>query len=209
MSQNAATLKTAIVKDGMIQLGLFSFSHCDNLTSIDFGHTLVCIEACTFNYCYKLDNIVFPTSLRDIKDSAFNDTGLTSINIPNFVTNVEVCAFSNCKKLTTVTLPNTMTNISPCMFRLCESLETIVIPNSVKTISKEVFEYCYNLNTIYLPKSITSVGKIDENGNLPRTFFTIADNAIIYCETQEVADLLEKDIHYNGTTQVVVDPSKF
>ena len=44
---------------------------------------------------------------------------LTSINIPNSVTNIEDSAFSGCDSLTNINIPNSVTNIGDYAFSDC------------------------------------------------------------------------------------------
>lgn len=52
-----------------------------------------------FSDCVKMTEIVLPNSLRTIKRSSFSRTGLTSITIPEYVSNIEVDAFVYADKL--------------------------------------------------------------------------------------------------------------
>ena len=65
---------------------------------------------------------------------------LTSVTIPNSVTEIRWGAFENCKSLTSVTISNSVTEIGGRVFAGCESLTFITIPNSVKGIKWEAFE---------------------------------------------------------------------
>jgi len=83
--------------------------------------------------------------------SAFHDTNITSVTIPNSVTEIEMGAFQNCSKLVSVTIPNSITGIWDNAFRSCTSLASITIPNSVKTLGDNAFRGC---------TSLTKAGKI-------------------------------------------------
>lgn len=48
-------------------------------------------------------------------------------------------AFSGCSKLTSITMPDTMTNIGECAFENCTSLISITIPDSVTSIGRYAF----------------------------------------------------------------------
>ena len=68
--------------------------------------------------------------------------------IPNSVTSIGDCAFSNCKSLTSITIPASVTSIGNAAFYECRSLTSITIPNSVTSIGARAFDNCYSL-TIY------------------------------------------------------------
>lgn len=62
-------------------------------------------------------------------------------------------AFRECRFLTTITIPNTLTEISAKAFWYCESLKTIILPKSITRINVNAFQYCYSLYNIILSSS--------------------------------------------------------
>ena len=60
--------------------------------------------------------------------------------------------------ITSVTIPNTVTDIGNKSFYQCMKLKSIDIPNSVEKIGDEVFYYCTSLKNVYIGNSLTSVG---------------------------------------------------
>ena len=67
-------------------------------------------------------------------------------------------AFNSCEKLTSITIPNSVTNIGYGAFRSCKGLTSITIPNSVTFIGSYAFYECINLTSITIPNSVTSIG---------------------------------------------------
>lgn len=67
---------------------------------------------------------------------------LSSINIPNSVTNIGNGAFSWCGSLISISIPNSVTNIGGSAFWHCSSLISINISNSVTNIGNSAFEDC-------------------------------------------------------------------
>ncbi|MBO5820205.1 MAG: leucine-rich repeat domain-containing protein, partial [Alistipes sp.] len=65
---------------------------------------------------------------------------------------------TDCEKLTSVTIPNGVTEIGDSAFYSVNNLQTINIPNSVKTIGTFAFIGCTSLNNINLPNSLTKIG---------------------------------------------------
>lgn len=82
---------------------------------------------------------------------------LTSITIPNSVTNIGVGAFWNCTNLTNITIPNSVKNIGARAFEDCTSLKSITIPNSVTSINNGLFSNCTSLTDLTIPSSVTSI----------------------------------------------------
>lgn len=115
-----------------------------------------------------------------IADQAFWGSNVTSVSIPNSVTNIGYEAFRNCYRLTSVTMgngvsrikghafraceklasiniSNSLSIIEKCVFAECKSLKSITIPSSVSTLDVGSFQVCSSLSTIIIPKSVTSI----------------------------------------------------
>ena len=83
---------------------------------------------------------------------------LTSISIPNSVTNIGDEAFSWCRSLTNINIPNSVTNIGDEAFSWCSSLISINISNSVANIGYCAFYGCRSLTSINIPDGVTNIG---------------------------------------------------
>ncbi len=74
-----------------------------------------------------------------IGPTAFYESSLTSIVIPEGVTTINSGAFWHCKSLAQVKLPSTLTTIESYAFNDCQALETIGIPEAVTYIGNSAF----------------------------------------------------------------------
>ena len=83
-----------------------------------------------------------------IGPTAFAAATVTSVSIPNTVTNIGANAFLACVSLTNVSLPESLVTIEPQAFSQCVSLKTINIPASVDEIGTLVFWRCLGLQSI-------------------------------------------------------------
>ena len=90
-----------------------------------------------------------------IGNSAFADSQLTSVTIPNSVTSIEGGAFAN-NQLTSITIPNSVTSIGDHAFAR-NQITSVVIPNSVTFIGFEAFAR-NQLTSVVIPNSVTSIG---------------------------------------------------
>ena len=113
----------------------------------------------------KQGAFTIPNNVTSISDLAFLRSSLTSIIIPDSVTNMGSGTFCGCKKLARVTIGNGVTSIDGIgaggggygAFLGCTSLTSVTIPNSVKSIGFAAFEACTSLTSITIPNSVTSI----------------------------------------------------
>ena len=107
----------------------------------------------------SLTSLVVPDSVTNIGDYAFSDCrSLTDIVIPDGVTSIGDYAFSGCRSLSSVVIPDSVTSIGDWAFNGCKSLADIVIPSSVTSIGDYAFEGCSALTSIVIPNGVTSIG---------------------------------------------------
>ena len=88
--------------------------------------------------------------------------------------------FTDPASVTSVTLPNTITEIHDNTFSGCSSLDEVYIPSSVVEIGDYVFEYCSSLREVFISNSVTNVGYNIFSGctaleEITMPFFTIVE----------------------------------
>ena len=106
-----------------------------------------------------ITSINIPDSATSIERDAFNwCLNLKSITIPNSVKSIGTNAFNYCQSLTSVTIPDGVEAIENSTFGTCQSLTSVIIPNSVKRIAYYVFQNCSSLTRITIPSAVTSIG---------------------------------------------------
>lgn len=131
---------SAIIPNGVTEIGDCAFEGCAGLTSITIPDTVTAIGDRAFFGCSGLTSVTLPDSVNDIGISAFYKcSGLTSITIGNSVTSIGNYAFSGCSGLTSITIPNGVTSIGAGAFDGCSGLTSITIPNSVARIEEYAF----------------------------------------------------------------------
>lgn len=88
--------------------------------------------------------------MKTIGNRAFENSGLTSINIPNNITSLGEQAFSQCPNLVSVTFEENINfpTLGTSAFSSCTSLNSIKIPDSVTSISDYAFYNCTQLSDL-------------------------------------------------------------
>ena len=131
--------------------------------SIRKGTKIICDWAfgwSKFIGCRSLTSLVIPDSVTNIGDYAFwNCRSLTNIVIPNSVTSIGDNAFEYCFSLSNLIIPDGVTSIGDGAFVGCTSLSSVVIPDSVSCIGNNAFWGCESLTDIVIPNSVTSIGE--------------------------------------------------
>ena len=96
-------------------------------------------------------------SVTSISKEAFTGSGLTSVTIPNSVTQIEDNAFKSCSSLPSIIIPNSVISIGSFAFQYCSGLTSVTIPNSVTAIGQFAFEYCSGLTSVIIGTGATSI----------------------------------------------------
>lgn len=120
---------------------------------------------CEGAFCGGLFESVFINDgVKEIKSCAFADcNGITSIVLPNSVTDLGLSIFSGCKNLEYITLSNGLTTIygsslyGSGSFAGCPKLKGIVIPEGVTSIGYRAFAYCKALEYVVIPETVNQI----------------------------------------------------
>ena len=141
---------------------MIEIRNMSNLISLDIsGTNLTEVPAGTFQELKNLKKVILPNTLTLIRQNAFKESGLQSIEIPASVETIESTAFKNCTALTTVTfekgsqlktIQGGASSLYYGAFFGCTSLTSIEIPASVETIGVAAFKNCKALTTVTFEK---------------------------------------------------------
>jgi hypothetical protein len=153
-------LTSIIIPNSVTSIDVGAFVNCTNLTEVTFGENsqLISIGNRAFVNCANLKSIIIPNSVTSIGGSAFENSGLTSVTIPDSVTSIGSRVFENCKSLTSIIIGNSVTSIGYMAFQGCISLTSVTIPDSVTSIDRGAFVRCRRLTSIIVPNSVTNIG---------------------------------------------------
>ena len=134
------------------------------------------IGKCAFKGCSGLTSLTLPDGITEIGDEAFEYcSGLTSLTLPAGITSIGDDAFYGCSGLTSITIPNGVTQIDKNAFRDCTGLTSLNLPANIKRIGESAFENCSGLTSLNLPAGITTIGSSAFYGCSGLTSLTIPD----------------------------------
>lgn len=207
-NEQAESVKTIIIKDGVTHIGNYAFVDCVNVENVEIAGTVTSIGENAFYGCKKLTDVVIPESVTSIGQMAFcNCERLENVNIPKGVTRIEAHTFKSTRlssvelpegllsigegaffwsNLTEIKLPDTLVSIEESAFSF-NDFTTVVIPGSVKEISDEAFFSCDLLSNIVFNEGITSIGYQSfygcriESVAIPASVVSIDKYAFEYC----------------------------
>ena len=113
----------------------------------------------------NIEKVTLPQGLKEIGFSAFLQSGLKHIALPNSLTKMGKQAFEGCENLADIEIPGSVKTISDFAFATC-GLEHVTLGEGIEKLDSCAFLGCWQLKEITLPSSVVSI----ENKALGYTF---------------------------------------
>lgn len=126
--------------------------------------------------------------MTQVLPSMFTFASITSVEVPDNVTEICKYGFTNCEELTNIYLPDSIKSIGEKAFAFCEKLVRITIPEDVPEIFPNTFDYCTSLQTV------TVVGQYTK---LPADTFFTSHNYTLRCYEHSAAHIFAEDHRIN------------
>lgn len=185
--QYCTGLTTISIPNSVTSIGNSAFDGCSGLTSVHItdleAWCKIDMSSNPLNWAHHLflngeevTNLIIPSGVKSLTNTFSGCNGLTSVTIPNSVTDIGYRTFYECSNLTSVTIPNSVTNLGFGAFWGCSSLTSATISNNVKSIGGSAFNGCCGLTSITIPNSVTSIGDAAFSGCSALTSITISNN---------------------------------
>ncbi|MBR1547821.1 MAG: leucine-rich repeat protein, partial [Prevotella sp.] len=161
---------------GVKVIGPNAFYNAKNLSGVYLPGSVTTIGQSAFQYAgadYGLTvGISSDSHLKTIGRSAFQESGLNSITLPDSLETIGEMAFRLCKSLQSINLPHTLTSIGGAAFINCENLGTLTFDTdntyNGTTIGASAFFNCMLDDTIEIPEGVVRIDSkafsIDNDG---------------------------------------------
>ncbi len=153
-----------------------AFINCKTIKGLKFadGSGVTWIGDHAFKSCLNLKTIEnIPSTLKDIEQWCFEGTALVSVDLLNTqITTMKDGVFFNNTSLTSIQLPNNLKYFWNNAFNGCTSLKDIVMPQTVEAIYNYVFAGCTSLSSVTLNEGCTTLGDhVFKDCPLPQIIF--------------------------------------
>lgn len=129
------------------------FGGCTSLASIEIPSSVTSIESSSFNgtkwYAEQPDGLIY---IRDFLYGYKGEKPSGAVKIKDGTTTILSGLFLYCTGLTSIFIPNTVTNIGDNAFSPCSGLSSVSIPSSVTNIGRSAFGECTGLTSISVDK---------------------------------------------------------
>lgn len=140
------------------------------ITGVTIPEGVEVIDSRAFANCALLDSVIFPDSIKEIGDYAFNgcysevkaknpdtglietvdETGLSFIHMPASLEKIGDFAFFGCEKLTgNAMIPSNVTGNADA--------PVLIFPETLKEIGADSFSQCRSLVNVIIPEGITDI----------------------------------------------------
>lgn len=150
-------LTNVIVPAGVLNLANGVFQGCTNLFAVSQNVPIKGIGSNAFAGCVRLGTFSPLTSVTNLGDYAFADSGLTTVTIPAGVPNLGNGIFQGCTNLVSVTQNAPVKGIGPHAFAGCTKLGAFTLVSAVTNIGDYAFADS-GLTNFTLPPGIPILG---------------------------------------------------
>ncbi len=118
------------------------------------------IRANAFERCWKLTSLVIPEGVTEIGDIAFSGcVALKSVKFPDSLHKFGISAFFGCYALSSINIPEGTEIISEQCFYGCSSLTSVRLPSTINSLERMAFAECVKLSSVNFPEGLVWIGE--------------------------------------------------
>lgn len=149
----------------------------------DFAYTADGGEVTITEYIGESEHVLIPDTIDGLPvtalaDKAFYEKHVTTVVVPDSVTEIGDLCFSGDNYLVSLTLPDELAELPYAALESCFRLMDFNLPKELKKISGSALQYNYYLTHLTLPSSLTEIGQLNFIGLYGLQSLTLAeDNA--------------------------------
>lgn len=149
---SCANLETVILPEGLVSIDLHAFEQTESLQEITLPDTLEYIGTYSF-YKSGLTSLCVPDSVTDIDSSAFKESKIEVLDLGNGVQSIGESAFEN-TPVGSVVLPDSLTYLDGSAFYGCAALSSVTIGSGLHYLHGGVFAHTPSLRDITIPDTV-------------------------------------------------------
>lgn len=149
----------------------------------DFAYTAADGEVTITDYIGTSEHVLIPDAIDGLPVTAlghraFYEKTVTTVVVPDSVTEIGAACFSGDNYLVSLKLPDGLKRLPPASLESCMRLYDFDLPQSLEKIYSSVFEFNYYLTHLTLPSSLTEIEQLNFIGLYGLQSLTLAeDNA--------------------------------
>lgn len=157
-----------------------------------------------FYGCSRLTSITLPESLTEIGTDAFRScTVLKSVNIPEGITEISDRLFYGCGFLQSVSIPDGVVTIGASAFYNCKRMVLSALPSALKSIGEHAFERCAGILELTVPEGVQTIGNFALMGcssmqkvSLPASLNHLGVGTFRLCLSLQTIELNPANTHF-------------
>ena len=169
----ASVIKSAVVDDGVTNIGEYAFYNCESIESASLPDTLECIDFGAFYMCRRLARIDIPTSVTKIDAAFFSCGSLSEVHITDLSSWCSITftdynrsnpvsgsanLYLNGDLIERLEIPSEVSVIKNYAFTGLMSLKELILPEGLKKIGDYAFYNCNGLKSVTFPDGFQEVG---------------------------------------------------
>lgn len=155
---NPDALRFLSVAEGSVFIGDNEFGYCYRLQSVMLPSTLRSVGPRAFYGCDELRQVSLPEGLLEVGEDAFYGCeGIRALHLPGSVAVVDDWAFRGMFELKILSFGDGVRIIGEGAFAECSSLESIAFPSTLQMIDRNAFDASYRISDLLLPEGLMMV----------------------------------------------------
>lgn len=147
----------------------------------DFAYTADGGEVTITDYVGTSEHVLIPDTIDGLPVTAlghraFYEKTVTTVVVPDSVTEIGAACFSGDNYLVSLKLPDGLKRLPPASLESCMRLYDFDLPQSLEKIYSSVFEFNYYLTHLTLPSSLTEIEQLNFIGLYGLQSLTLAED---------------------------------